>query len=133
MEAEVTANIDDTTRMKLAILENEISQGDYKQNMDIPIIMTDTEKTNTNNKWRTYRERNSQLTKHRGQGFPLTIGQCTKLLQDKMKQDIEFNVVSTSYDPITLYWLIEKTVLGQTEDQYPFAIVYNQELGFYAF
>ena len=50
-----------------------------------------------------------------------------------MKQDIEFNVVSTSYDPITLYWLIEKTVLGQTEDQYPFAIVYNQELGFYAF
>ena len=59
MEAEVTANIDDTTRMKLAILENEISQGDYKQNMDIPIIMTDTEKTNTNNKWRTYRERNS--------------------------------------------------------------------------
>ena len=24
-------------------------------------------------------------------------------------------------------------VLGQTEDQYPFAKVYNQELGFYAF
>ena len=29
--------------------------------------------------------------------------------------------------------MIEKTVLGQTKDQYPFVTVYNQELGFYAF
>ena len=50
-----------------------------------------------------------------------------------MKQDTEWNVVSTSYDPLHLYRLIEKTVLGHTEDQYPFATVYNQELGFYAF
>ena len=32
-----------------------------------------------------------------------------------------------------MYWLIEKTVLGQTEDQYTFATVYNQELDFYEF
>ena len=50
-----------------------------------------------------------------------------------MKQDTECNVVSTSNDPLTLYRLIEMTVLGQTEDQYPFATVYNQELGFYVF
>ena len=42
-------------------------------------------------------------------------------------------MVSTSYDPLTLYRLIERTVLGQTEDKYPFTTVYNQELGFYAF
>ena len=42
-------------------------------------------------------------------------------------------MVSTFYDPLTLYRLIEKTVLGKTEYQYPFAMVYNQELGFYAF
>ena len=42
-------------------------------------------------------------------------------------------MVSTSYEHLTLYRLIENTVLGQTEDQYPFAMVYNQELGFYAF
>ena len=29
--------------------------------------------------------------------------------------------------------LIEKTILAQTEDQYPFATVYDQELSFYAF
>ena len=29
--------------------------------------------------------------------------------------------------------MIEKTFLGQTDDQYPFATVYNQELGVYTF
>ena len=50
-----------------------------------------------------------------------------------MNQDTEWNVVRNSYEPLTLYRRIEKNVLGQTEDQYPFATVYNQELGFYAF
>ena len=50
-----------------------------------------------------------------------------------MKQETEWNVVRTSYDPMTLYQLIENTVLGQTEDQYPFATVYIQEIGIYTF
>jgi hypothetical protein len=37
------------------------------------------------------------------------------------------------YDPLTLYRLIERTVLAQTEYQYPFATVYDQELSFYSF
>jgi hypothetical protein len=43
--------------------------------------------------------------------------------------------VSTSYDPLTLtlYRLIERTILAKTEDQYPFATVYDQELSFYSF
>jgi hypothetical protein len=50
-----------------------------------------------------------------------------------MKQDIERTNVTTSYDPLTLYRLIERTVLAQTEDQYPFTTVYDQELSFYSF
>jgi hypothetical protein len=50
-----------------------------------------------------------------------------------MKQDTEYTNVSTSYDPLTLYRLIERTILAQTEDQYPFATVYDQELSFYSF
>jgi hypothetical protein len=34
---------------------------------------------------------------------------------------------------LALYRLIEKTILAQTEDQYPFAMVYDQELAFYSF
>ena len=45
----------------------------------------------------------NQLKKHRGQGFSLILGQFTQLMQDKMKQDTEWNVVSTSYDPMTLW------------------------------
>jgi hypothetical protein len=63
----------------------------------------------------------------------LIQGQCTQLLQDKMKQDTDWAVVSTSYDPLMLYRLIERTILAQTEDQYPFATVYDQELLFYSF
>ena len=50
-----------------------------------------------------------------------------------MKQETEWNVARTYYEPMTLYRLIEKNVLGQTEDQYHFKTVYNQELGFYVF
>ena len=50
-----------------------------------------------------------------------------------MKQYKEWNVVSASYDPLTLYLLIENSFLSQTENQYLFAKVYNQELGLYTF
>jgi hypothetical protein len=92
-----------------------------------------SEKVQFSNEWRTFRERNANLIKHRGQAFSLIQGQCTQLLQDKMKQDTEWTNVSTSYDPLNLYCLIERTVLAQTEDQYPFATVYDQELSFYSF
>ena len=52
----------------------------------------------------------------------------SQLLQDKMKQDASWTTVSTSYDPLELYRLIERVVLKQTEDQYPFAAVHEQSL-----
>ena len=50
-----------------------------------------------------------------------------------MNQDTAWNTISTSYDPLIMLQLIEKTVLAHTEDQYPFAAVYDQELAFYTF
>ena len=44
LEASVTAVIDDAATMKLVVLDNNIAQGDYEENMDVPIIMTDSEK-----------------------------------------------------------------------------------------
>jgi hypothetical protein len=119
--------------MQLAILDNEIAEGNYKQNNEVPIEMSDSEKMQYSNDWRTYRERNALLTKHRGQAFSLILGQCTQLLQDRMKQDTDWNMTSMSYNPLELYRLIKKMTLAQTEDQYPFATVYDQELNFYSF
>ena len=50
-----------------------------------------------------------------------------------MNQYNGWKITSSSYDPLSLIDMIEKTVLAQTEDQYPFAIVYEQELSLYGF
>jgi hypothetical protein len=89
--------------LKLAIIQNEISRGKFAANIEVPVELND-----------------------QGQALSLIQGQCNQLLQDKIKQDIYWNTVSTSYDPLKLYLLIERTVLAQTEDQYPFATVYDQ-------
>jgi hypothetical protein len=112
--------------MKLDLLQNEITQGGLSANVEVPIVLNDSLKTQLSNELRTYRERNANLIKHRCQAFSLIQGQCTQILQDKMKRETDWAVVSTSYDPLTLYRLIERTILAQTEDQYTFATVYDQ-------
>jgi hypothetical protein len=49
------------------------------------------------------------------------------------KHDPEWVPASESYDPLTLFRLIERTILAQTEDQYPYATVYDQECALYDF
>jgi hypothetical protein len=133
LETAATLGADPDAPMQLAILDNEIAEANYKQNNEVPIEMLNSEKMQYSNDWRTYRERNALLTKHRGQAFSLILGQCTQLLQDRMKQDTDWNTASTSYNPLELYWLIKKMTLAQMEDQYPFATVYDKELNFYSF
>jgi hypothetical protein len=82
LEAATTLGADPDAPMQLAILDNEIAEGNYKQNNEVPIEMSDSEKIKYSNNWRTYRERNALLTKHRGQAFSLILGQCTQLFQD---------------------------------------------------
>ena len=60
-------------------------------------------------------------------------GQCTQILKDKMKHDPNWDTASTRYDPLKFMALNEKTILAQTEDQYPFTTVYEQEVAVYSF
>ena len=55
MEVAFTAGIDDSAPMKLEILENAIAQGEYESNVDVTIVMNDSEKTHYRNEWCTYR------------------------------------------------------------------------------
>jgi hypothetical protein len=130
LKAALQAGTDMDAPMRLATLQNDIAQGEFTTSIEVPVVLTDSEKTQFSNDWRTFRERNTNLIKHRGQALSLIQGQCTHLLQDKIKQDTDWNTVSISYDPLALYRLIERTVLAQTEYQYPFATVYDQELSF---
>jgi hypothetical protein len=58
--------------------------------------------------------------------YALIYGQCTQILQEKMKQDRSWATVSVSYKPLELYKLIERVILKQTEDQYPVAALWEQ-------
>jgi hypothetical protein len=107
LEAAVQAGLDMEAPMKLALLQNEIAQGDFSANVEVSIVLNDSHNTQFNNEWRTYRERNDNLIKHRGHALSLIQGQCTQLLQEKMKQDTNWAILSTSYEPLTLYRLIE--------------------------
>jgi hypothetical protein len=107
LEEAVQGGLDMEAPMKLALLQNEIAQGEFSANVEVPIVLNDSQKIQFSNEWRTYRELNANLIKHRGQALSLIQGQCTQLLQDKMKHDTDWAVVSTSYDPLTIYRLIE--------------------------
>jgi hypothetical protein len=95
IRASVLAGIYLDALMKLAILHNEITQGEFAANVEVPVELNDSEKTHFSNDWCTFQERNINLIKHRGQAFSLVQGKCTQLLQDKIKQDTYWNTVST--------------------------------------
>jgi hypothetical protein len=54
LEAAVAAQLDADAPMKLAVLENEIVQAEFEVSEDVPIELTDSEKTQHSNEWRTY-------------------------------------------------------------------------------
>jgi hypothetical protein len=89
LKAAVQAGTDTDAPMQLAILQNEIAQGEFAASIKVPVVLIDSDKTQFSNDWRTFRERNTNLIKHRGQYFYLIQGQCTQLLQHKMKQDTD--------------------------------------------
>ena len=57
------------TPFKLAVVENEIAQGDFDAMSPVSMVLRDAEKTVDSNAWRSYHERNSNLLKHRGQAY----------------------------------------------------------------
>ena len=80
--------------IKIAIMDNKITKGDYDLANKIPIDMSESEKTAYGNEWRTFRERNANLENHRGQAYSLILGQYKQMLRDKMKQDTDWNSTS---------------------------------------
>ena len=129
LEAEIAlAPGDRSLVMELAKLNQDIAQVDFEMAQGVPIKLNDQEQINYSNECQNHSRRISTLETHQGQAYSLILGQCTQLLQDKMKQDASWTTVSASYNPLMLYRLIKWVVLKQIEDQYPFAPVYEQSL-----
>ncbi len=115
LEAEIALGADvRADSVDLAGLINDVEEAELTRLEPIEIQMTDSEKTQCSDEWRTCRERNASLAKHRGQTHSLILGQCSQLLKDKMKQDTEWHLVSCSCDPFIPHRLTEKTVSTHT-------------------
>ena len=72
-------------------------------------------------------DRVKELTQHRSKAFNLIFGQCTQVLKDKMKHDSAYTSTMTGSDPLELMNLIEKIILSQSDDQYPYQTYYEQQ------
>jgi hypothetical protein len=112
--------------VEIAEIENQIEDIDYKQSKAVPYNLTDSERLEFSNESKSHSYRVATLEKHRGNVYALIYGQCTQILQDKMKQDKGWPAVSVSYNPLLLYKLIKRVILKQTEDQYPVAALWEQ-------
>jgi hypothetical protein len=112
--------------LAIAQLENEIADLEYESRQEVPYKLTSEEAAIYYNQGKSYSVRQDKLVTVRGQVYALIFGQCTQLLQDKLKQEKNWTAVSASYKPLELYKLIESVVLKQTEDQYPVAAVWDQ-------
>jgi hypothetical protein len=119
LQQQVAAGVGNTDLvLSTAKMQNEIT--------DLQFEVSSEEAAVHYNLGKSYSVRQDKPVTVRGQVFALIYGQCTQLLQDKMKQEKNWIAVSASYKPLDLYKLIESVVLKQTEDQYPVAAVWEQ-------
>ena len=114
--------------LELAKVENDIIQLEFDISQDVDVYLSKKEKSECRLNGKMYTDQVNKLTSHWEPVFVLIMGQCTQLLQDKMKLDPQWSTISKSYDPLTLYSLIEHVILKQMDDQYPFAMIHEQEM-----
>ena len=88
--------------INLAKLQKEMAEKLAKHEEPLEIVLFRNKKSKHEGKWKTYCEKQSRLEKHRGQTFLMILGQCSQHLLNRMKQDVMWTTVATSYDPLQL-------------------------------
>jgi hypothetical protein len=86
----------------IAKLENKIADLEYESLQEVPFKLTSKESAIYYNQGKSYSAHQDKLVMVRGQVFALIFGQCTQLLQDKLKQEKNWMAVSASYKPLEL-------------------------------
>jgi hypothetical protein len=95
---------------------------------EVKIKLIENEKMAHNNAWRSHRKVTDGLKKSHGKIYSLLLGQCTQVLIDKMKHDVDWGTINDSFDPIALFKLIEMFVLKQSDNQYKTAVLIAEHL-----
>ena len=81
----------------LVKIQNEMEEELSTYEEPLEIVLFGDNKSKQEGKLKTYREKQSRLEKHRGQTFLMILGKCSQELMDRMKQDVIWTTVVTSY------------------------------------
>ncbi len=114
-------------------VDEQIAKGEIELADEVKMKLTKDKKRAHVNAWRTHRETTESLKKSRGKVYSLLLGQCTQVLVDKMKQDVDWVMISKSFNPILLFKLIEKFILKQSDNQYRMAVLIAKQLSILSF
>jgi len=134
LEAQTTGDSPDPDVFaKIAQLENDLADEERAMAMPIPITLVGDEKLEREAAIKRMNQRISDLNTYQGNAFSIIKGNCSEALIEKMKNDKDWEAVSQSFNPLQLLELMERAVLSQQEDEYPFAVVYEQEVGLLGF
>jgi hypothetical protein len=114
-------------------LDDQIAKGEIELADEVKMKLTKDKKIAHANAWRTHRETTESLKKSRGKVYSLLLSQYTQVLVDKMKQDIDWVMISESFHPILLFKLIEKFVLKQSNNQYRMVVMIAKQLSILSF
>lgn len=106
--------------LEKAKVNNDIIQLEFKMEQDIDVLSNDKEKTVWRNANSMHNNWVIKMTNHHKQVFLFILVQCTQVLLDRMKQESMWMAISQSFDPLRLYALMDKVILKQMDDQYPF-------------
>jgi hypothetical protein len=88
--------------VKVATASNDLEDLKYEMRQEVPHKLTSEEAMEYSNKMKAHSVWVATLEKHCRQVYLLILGQCTQLLQDKMKQEKAWAQVSVSYKPLDL-------------------------------
>ena len=77
----------DDVALEVATLQNDIAYLQFEIQQVVPHKLSSEEAAGYYNQAKTHSLQESNLEKHHGQVYALIYGQCTQLLQEKMKQE----------------------------------------------
>ena len=136
LEAAIKADPDDVNLVEKGIeLDDKIAIGEQEllEPPDVESCMTAEQTTLHRGAYRSYREAEQKLIESRGKIYALILGQCTQAMKEALKEDADWVDISEKYDAIRLYKLIEKCVLRQTTNKYPYLMLIEEMRSFVVF
>jgi hypothetical protein len=68
---------------------DNIAKGEIELADEVDMKLAKGKKISHSSTWRTHRETDESLKKSRGKIYSLLLGQCTQVLVNKMKQDVD--------------------------------------------